>query len=245
MPDPWGDRSPSPSLCPSPGQRAAAELVINHRRSDHLIAEAARCSHSTVTHVRALLEEDGTIGYLEARDREHRTRTPCADPGPFIPAMPPQPAELRDGLCTRHPRPRMWESTRNPTDREAALALCHACPVLQPCRSWALSLPPYADRQIGILGGLLVADRDRLRKARREAAAARAARAATPPRRKRARRATPVKEPQPAIHRDRQPAVLTGRGSCASHPYPLWTSDGRAQREAAASDPVSTLTDTR
>jgi len=37
---------------------------------------------------------------------------------------------------------------------------------------------------------------------------------------------------QPSYPRTRQPEALT-RGSCRSHPYPLWTSDGQAQREAA------------
>jgi hypothetical protein len=36
----------------------------------------------------------------------------------------------------------------------------------------------------------------------------------------------------PAYPRTRQPAALA-RGSCASHPYDLWVSDGAAQREAA------------
>jgi hypothetical protein len=195
----WGDypgRS-SPSLCPSPGQRAALELVTNHRRSDNAIAEAALCSHSTAAHVRHLLEEDGTIGLIEASARQARTRVPCADPLPFVPAIPPQPPELARGLCVSHPRgPRLWESTRNPTDRAEALAICGRCPVQPACADWALSLSPLLDRQIGILGGLLVSDRDRLRKARREeAATGRAARAA-----RRKARAAPRKpaRPQPA-----------------------------------------------
>ena len=79
-----------------------------------------------------------------------------------------------------HPRgPRLWESTRCPSDRAEALSVCAVCPVLDPCREWALQLPALADREIGILGGLLVADRDRLRRARR--AAARRARATAAP----------------------------------------------------------------
>lgn len=195
MPGAWGDypsrgSGGGESLCPSPGQRARLALIENHYRSDALVAEVSRSSRATVAHVRRLLEEDGTIGLIEHTDRTARTRTPCADPWPFIPPMPPQPPELRDGLCVSHPRgPRMWESTRNPTDRSAALAICAVCPALAPCREWALSLSPFLDRNIGIVGGLLVADRDRIRRERRKAAEQdRAARAATP-RRRRARRA--------------------------------------------------------
>jgi hypothetical protein len=170
----WGDYPTSSrpaSLCPSPGERARLELVRDHYRSDGLIASIASCSVATVTHARHLLEDEGVIGYIEACDRSPRTRTPCAEPFQLVPVLPPQPEALRDGLCTRHPRgPRMWESTRNPTDRQQALAICAACPALTPCREWALSLPPLLDRQIGILGGLLVSDRDRLRRERRAAA---------------------------------------------------------------------------
>jgi len=168
----WGDYpSRSPSLCPSPGERACLELVRNHYRSDGAIAQAARCSVYTVTRTRHLLEDEGVIGYIEASDRAARTRTPCADPLPFIPAIPPRPAALSNGTCVSHPTPQLWEATRNPSRRAQALELCQACPALQPCREWALSLSPLLDRQIGILGGLLVADRDRLRKARRQQAA--------------------------------------------------------------------------
>jgi Transcription factor WhiB len=196
MPGPWGDYpSRGPSLCPSPGQRARDALLANHYRSDNAIAAAADCSFSTVAHVRRLLEEDGVIGLIEATHRTARTRVPCADPAPFIPAPPPMPEALRRGTCVSHPDPRLWEATRNPGRREQALALCAACPVLQPCREWALQLSPFMDRNIGIVGGYLVADRDRLRRQRRAAAqTARAALAATPPRRK---PSTPAKEPRP------------------------------------------------
>ena len=38
---------------------------------------------------------------------------------------------------------------------------------------------------------------------------------------------------KPAYPRVRQPEALADRGLCASSPYPLWTSDGAPQREAA------------
>ncbi len=80
--------SRSPSLCPSPGERARLALIENHRRSDNAIAEAARSSRATAAHARRLLEDEGVIGYLEASDRAARTRVPCADPLPFIPVDP-------------------------------------------------------------------------------------------------------------------------------------------------------------
>jgi hypothetical protein len=184
VPGEWGFDWPDhgQSLCPSPGQRARYELVENHHRSDSLIAQAAGCSRMTVVAVRRQLENGGVIELLEAKDRQARERH-RADP-PHIPALPPQPPELRLGTCVGHPRPWLWESTRTPSCREEAVAICLACPVLEPCRSWALSLSPLQDRQIGVLGGLLVADRDRIRRERRATAAReRAARAATPRRR--------------------------------------------------------------
>jgi WhiB family redox-sensing transcriptional regulator len=37
----------------------------------------------------------------------------------------------------------------------------------------------------------------------------------------------------PAFPRVQQPAILAELGLCSSSPYPLWTSSGREQREAA------------
>ena len=65
--------------------------------------------------------------------------------------------------------------------------------MLADCREWALSLSPMLDRQIGIVGGLLVSDRDRLRRERREqAATSRVARAG-----RRKARAAPRKPARP------------------------------------------------
>ena len=44
----------------------------------------------------------------------------------------------------------------------AALALCRRCPVLQPCRDWALSLSDRSDPG-GIAGGMTEEERSRLR----------------------------------------------------------------------------------
>jgi hypothetical protein len=83
--------------------------------------------------------------------------------------VPPQPPELRHGLCTRHPHPGWWCSP-NAGEIEAALRICHACPVEQPCRDWALSLAAVDD-QISTLGGLTAPTRAAIRKQRRRAAA--------------------------------------------------------------------------
>jgi WhiB family redox-sensing transcriptional regulator len=53
-----------------------------------------------------------------------------------------------------------------PEDERHAKELCHACPVKQDCRSYALSLPPSKDFY-GVAGGLTVKERQDLRRRNR------------------------------------------------------------------------------
>lgn len=80
---------------------------------------------------------------------------------PRILPTPPQP-DLRRGNCTRPGvDPEWWAEHASRADRQAALANCASCPVLEPCREWALSLPASA---AGVIGGLTPAARDRARR---------------------------------------------------------------------------------
>ena len=64
----------------SPGQRAAAELARDPRRTDAAIAAAARCTPRTVLRVRRVLERRGAIDPVPLVIRAGRTR-PSRNPG--------------------------------------------------------------------------------------------------------------------------------------------------------------------
>ena len=87
---------------------------------------------------------------------------------PYAPQIPPMPPALRSGLCTRHPRPALWTSPATDAEREAAQHICRACPALDPCRAWALSLRTADDLGV-ILGGLTPEQRALVRRARQRA----------------------------------------------------------------------------
>ena len=85
----------------------------------------------TVT-VRAPLADlgaaDGLLHTATGRRRE-----------PRIPDLPPAPDFAR-GLCTTSPpAQRMWWTSADRTDREAAQRMCATCPVRTPCEAWALA----------------------------------------------------------------------------------------------------------
>jgi WhiB family redox-sensing transcriptional regulator len=86
---------------------------------------------------------------------------------PVTTPVPRQPPDLRRGLCVGHPDLHIW-SPRTAAEQEAALAICRACPVLEPCRAYALSLRTLDDLAV-ILGGLTADDRARIRRARQRA----------------------------------------------------------------------------
>ena len=90
-------------------------------------------------------------------------------PARYPPPLPPQPEGLRDGLCARHPVPGLWSSRYQP-ERELALSICASCPVLLPCRAWALSFRT-ADDLVMILGGLTPRERKLIRAGRQRGAA--------------------------------------------------------------------------
>jgi hypothetical protein len=96
-------------------------------------------------------------------------RRPSPRPAVILP-VPRQPEAMRDGTCARHPRPRLWEAA-TAAGVEQARSLCLACPALQPCRAWALSLRPCQDEGGPgmIYGGLTQPERERIRRDRQRA----------------------------------------------------------------------------
>jgi Transcription factor WhiB len=76
--------------------------------------------------------------------------------------------DLSQGSCVTGSAgldPDTWASG-DPGLRQAARAACQACPVLTPCRTWALLLP-YAEP--GVLGGMTPAERANAHAAARRA----------------------------------------------------------------------------
>jgi Transcription factor WhiB len=81
--------------------------------------------------------------------------------------VPPQPPDLRRGLCVTYGDPELWHSDR-PASRDLAISVCRRCPVLAHCRAYALSLRPIDDL-VGVLGGLTVSERAAARRERQRA----------------------------------------------------------------------------
>jgi Transcription factor WhiB len=100
---------------------------------------------------------------------------------------------IDSGLCANHPDSHWWTSGR-PTERKAAASACEKCPVLEACRTWALSVPSYATKG-ATYGGLTPGRRLALLKP--EQATRRAEHAA---RRKRERRADAKREGMAAVN---------------------------------------------
>jgi hypothetical protein len=82
--------------------------------------------------------------------------------------MPP---ELARGLCVASPDPDLWLASTDPARRTEAIAACHRCPALGPCRDWSLNLP--TSERGTIWGGLSHTAQIRLKKQREREAAAR------------------------------------------------------------------------
>jgi hypothetical protein len=83
---------------------------------------------------------------------------------PASPPIPPQPAALREGRCVGHPAAHLWSSPLA-AEQETAKLICRACPALDPCRSWSLSLRTTDDLDV-ILGGLTAGERAQIRRQR-------------------------------------------------------------------------------
>jgi hypothetical protein len=99
------------------------------------------------------------------RKRSARLRRDEADTAARIPRIrelnrPPAP-NWSEGVCAWHPNAELWTSD-SPSERELARALCHTCPIEQPCRDWSAHLPMSDD---AIYGGLTRAERRTLRRA--------------------------------------------------------------------------------
>ena len=116
-----------------------AQLALDASRSNAEIARAAGCSPGTVPRYRASFEPP---------DPSQRARVAALDR--FYASTPEQP-DLSSGRCTTYPGGADLWTSRDREDQQAALFLCQACPCLQACRAWALSLPPSP---AVIMGGL-------------------------------------------------------------------------------------------
>jgi hypothetical protein len=126
------------------GERARAELLRDPARTNQAIAELVGASRGTVARARQQLASAGLI----------LGRTGHRVPTPAIPQLPSRPA-LDGALCATAPDPSLWASSHH-ADRQAAIAVCLACPVRAECASWSLSLP-RADT--AIYGGMTTTER--------------------------------------------------------------------------------------
>jgi hypothetical protein len=149
-------------------ERAEAELRKDAARSNYLIMREAGVSESQVRSTRHRLEAAGTIPRIPVRDRATR-----AQPGPVAGSaaarrsghpetrdmfeMPPAP-DWERGLCTTVPRhQRMWWTSDDASEREAAARYCQGCPILQACETWSLALP-WDDRS-AVYAGMIPGQR--------------------------------------------------------------------------------------
>ena len=73
----------------------------------------------------------------------------------------PDPGRCQTFDLAWHPNAELWTSD-SPSERELARALCHTCPIEQPCRDWSAHLPMSDD---AIYGGLTRSERRTLRRA--------------------------------------------------------------------------------
>jgi hypothetical protein len=139
---PWtGGRMVVGSSNPGALSRALAELRANPVRTLREIASAASTAHPTVLRARRQLER-AAAARTEAAWQALCLRQPERLVIPCQPVMPGK----NDGEFERG-----W-----PRESDAAVRMCTRwCPVLAPCRAWALSQPPGP----GVLGGLTQRER--------------------------------------------------------------------------------------
>jgi WhiB family redox-sensing transcriptional regulator len=79
-----------------------------------------------------------------------------------------RPRWMSDGACREH-TDLTWFPTRGVyAGMQTAKAVCSGCPVLETCLEWALERP--METREGIWAGTVRAERERLRRERREAA---------------------------------------------------------------------------
>jgi Transcription factor WhiB len=83
-----------------------------------------------------------------------------------VPALQRPPAELAAGLCVSHPAAHWW-SSGHPSERGAASAVCHCCPVSAACLEHALRLPSCGGQMI--YAGTTITERQQMRRERRAA----------------------------------------------------------------------------
>jgi hypothetical protein len=154
--------NPSPSLAPSPGQRAQYELLVDPQRSDMIIAGIARCHRETVTKARRYLEGLGEIEPVGAWDRKRASKHVKPE---WWAQLPPRPTSMDRGLCVAHPDPDLWNSGLEPAKRTEAIRICLTpCPALADCAEWSLCLP--STEKFAIYGGMSASERSRRRRQR-------------------------------------------------------------------------------
>jgi hypothetical protein len=137
---------------PGAGERARRQLLADPDRSNADIAALIRASSATVQRTRQRLSGAGLAP----------GRPGSRMPVPVIPALPPMPEAMADGLCVRHPQPDLW-SSRVRADRAEAIRVCQRCPALAACRDWSLNVPA---RDTGVIwGGMTVQERARMKRA--------------------------------------------------------------------------------
>jgi hypothetical protein len=138
---------------PGLGERARRELLADPDRSNADIAALIGASTGTVQRIRQRLSGAGLAP----------GRPGSRMPVPVIPALPPMPGAMADGLCARHPQPDLWSSSVH-ADRATAIKVCQRCPALAACREWSLNLPA---RDIGVVwGGMTGQERARMKRAK-------------------------------------------------------------------------------
>jgi hypothetical protein len=82
------------------------------------------------------------------------------DANPRIPELPKAP-DWSQGRCATHPDPDLWTSS-DPAERQAAVFICHRCPIEAACRQYGMSITDQWDN--AIYGGLPAQERRRQRR---------------------------------------------------------------------------------
>jgi hypothetical protein len=160
---------------PPPRSRTRAAIAqLGTSATPRQVANRAGCSVQAAW--RMLRDVRAAQQAAEAAVRLAAARTarrPPPKPGgkPMIPSLPQPPASLESGVCaTAPPGRRGWWTSDDYAERKAARRACLACPVLAECRSWSLTLP-MPDADAAVYGGMLGAERRRLRRQQRAASA--------------------------------------------------------------------------
>lgn len=145
-------------------QRACLELEADPEGSDGLLAERAGCGRTAVSEARQQLEREGVIPVIPAERRRRREVLIREHLERLIRDTAPMP-DLAAGLCASgRYDPDLW-TPGTPAQRAEAIRICQRCPVMQPCRDWAVANLMTPDKSI-VIGGLSSNARVTLRRQR-------------------------------------------------------------------------------